>query len=176
VAVRTLEIEGLSTISAEDFARYGVIVGNCHGDPLEDSPHLSYWSNHVDIGPDNEGLDFGFLLCKTSLEPVEMESHPRTREIFLPLQGTAVFLLAPPREDGLGPDLAGLRAVHLDGAVGIALHAGTWHRPPWPLGGGFASFALLRKGELVDPTRSQELGLNVIIVGVSADENVELRI
>jgi len=163
---RVIAVENLAQLAVEDFEQYGQIIGLQMGKPLEDFLHLKYWTRHVDIGPDNEKLDMGLLVCYKSPGLVRMESHPHTREIFIPLEGKSILIVAPPDRDQYGPDLQKLRAFYLDGTLGIALHKETWHRPPWPVGDNNARFALLRKGELTDPTELTELGLKLNLTGV----------
>lgn len=176
MGIRRIVVEDLAQIDPEDFEPYGCIIGRCAQVPFEDFPHLAYWTHHVDIGPDNEKLDMGLLVCRGFPGLVSMESHPGTREIFLPLEGTAVFLLAPPDENRRKVDLDRLRAVYMDGTLGVSLHKGAWHRPPYPVRGESVRFALLRKGELMDTTEFQQFGITLALTGKKLQDAISIMI
>ena len=164
--IKYVEIERLSDISSDAFAPYGQIIGLEDSPPLENFPHLSYWTHNVDIGPDEEKLDLGLLLCKP-LPPgtavTKMERHPYTWEIFVPLVGEVVFVMAPTDTQGDAPDIARVRAFLLDGSLGVALPGGNWHWPPIPVGGP-AKISLLRKGLRLDRTDFAEVGVQIKLV------------
>ena len=162
--VREIKVELLAEISPADFGSYGQIMGLEHQAPLENFPHLSYWTKNVDAGPDNEKIDLGLLLCKkTGEEITKMERHKLTSESFVPLTGQALFVMAPADNSKEMPDLTGIRAYLLDGTLGVALDKGTWHWPPIPLTD-TAKFVLLRKGRLSDPTEMKDLDLELRLV------------
>jgi ureidoglycolate lyase len=161
-----VEIERLTDISVDEFAPYGQIIGLEDSPPLEDFPHLNYWTHNVDIGPDEEKLDLGLLLCKP-LPPgtaiTKMERHPYTWEIFMPPVGEVVFVMAPIDTQGDAPDIARVRAFLLDGGLGVALPGGNWHWPPIPVGGP-AKISLLRKGPRLDKADFAELGVQIKLI------------
>jgi ureidoglycolate lyase len=166
VKTKYVEIERLTDITSDEFAPYGQIIGLDDAPPLEDFPHLNYWTRNVDIGPDGEKLDLGLLLCKP-LAPgtvvTKMERHPYTWEIFMPPVGEVVFVMAPTDVQADGPDIARIRAFLLDGSLGVALPGGNWHWPPIPVGGS-AKISLLRKGPRLDKTDFAELGVQVKLI------------
>lgn len=162
--IKEVKVKLLEKVSIADFQPYGQIIGIEEKTPLEDFAHLSYWTKNVDLGSDNEKLDLGLLLCKRVEAPIrKMERHKMTSEIFIPLTGQTIFVMAPADNSKEMPDLAGICAFLLDGTLGVALHKGTWHWPPLPIGK-TAKFALLRKGELSDPTEMKDLGLEIKLV------------
>jgi len=160
---KRIPLERLTRIDPADFAVFGEIIGQTMQSPLEDFPWVAYWTHHVDIDFAGSSVDFGLLHCRKHDGPVLMESHAGTRETFLPLGDSSVFLLAPPNSDHSGPDLLGLRAFLMDSTLGVALHKGIWHRPPWPISHQGARFALLRTGELVDKTAALNLQIRVVL-------------
>jgi len=162
--IRQIKVELLTEVSTADFQPYGQIMGLEEKAPLEDFAHLSYWTKNVDLDPDNEKLDLGLLLCKRTEAPIrKMERHKMTSEIFIPLTGQTIFVMAPADNSKEMPDLTRIRAFLLDGTLGVALHKGNWHWPPVPLRK-TARFVLLRKGELSDPTEMKDLGLELKLV------------
>jgi ureidoglycolate lyase len=161
-----VKIERLTDLAPEEFAPYGQIIGLEDAPPLEDFPHLNYWTHNVDIGPDEEKLDLGLLLCKpqaTDTSITKMERHPHTWEIFMPPVGEVVFVMAPIDVTGDKPDVDRIRAFLLDGTLGVALPAGNWHWPPIPVGSP-VKITLLRKGPRLDKTDFADLGVEVKLI------------
>ena len=162
--IKEIKVELLTEISPSDFKPYGQIMGLEDKVPLEDFVHLSYWAKNVDLGPDNEKIDGGLLLCKkVNSQITKMERHKMTSEIFIPLIGQTIFVMAPADNSKEMPDLTKIRAFLLDGTLGVVLHKGNWHWPPVPLRK-TAKFVLLRKGELSDPTDMKDLGLELRLI------------
>jgi len=161
-----VKIERLTDLTCDEFAPYGQIIGLEDAPPLEDLPYLNYWTHNVDIGPDEEKLDLGLLLCKPQSPgtPItKMERHPYTWEIFMPPVGEVVFVMAPTDVTGDKPDVDSIRAFLLDGTLGVALPAGNWHWPPIPVGAP-AKITLLRKGPRLDKTDFADLGVEVKLI------------
>lgn len=151
--VQEVKILPLVEVTKDEFAPYGQIMGREEGKPYEDIPILSYWTKNADLGPDNEKLDAGLLICRKVDRKVTMlERHPLTSENFIPLVGEVIFVMAPADNSKDVPNLAHIRAFFLDGTLGVALHKGTWHYPPIPMRES-ARMVLLRKGELSDMER-----------------------
>ncbi len=148
--VQEVKITPLAEVTKEEFAPYGQIMGREEGKPYEDLPIASYWTKNADLGPDNEKLDTGLIICRKVGRKVTMlERHPQTSENFIPLVGEVIFVMAPADNSKALPDLANIRAFFLDGTLGVALHKGTWHYPPIPMRES-ARLVLLRKGKLSD--------------------------
>jgi len=161
---REIKIERLSDVCRGEFQPFGQIMGVEDGRPLEDFPHLSFWTRNYDLGAAGEELDGGLLLCKRAQTAVtKMERHRSTAEIFIPLTGQTVFVMAPAANEESIPDLSRVRAFLLEGDLGVGLHVGTWHWPPIPLGQR-AKFVLVRKGELTDPTDMHDLDVELMLL------------
>jgi len=125
---REIKIERLTDVCRDEFQSFGQIMGLEDDRPLEDFPHLSFWTGNYDLGAAGEKLDGGLLLCKRAQTVVtKMERHRRTAEIFIPLTGQTVFVMAPTANEESAPDLSRVRAFLLEGDLGVALHPGTWH-------------------------------------------------
>jgi len=164
IEIREIRIEPLTEISPSGFEPYGQIMGLEGEVPLENLAHVSYWTKNVDLGPSEEKIDLGLLLCKRTEAPVtKMERHKLTSESFVSLSGQAIFVMAPADNRKEMPDLTRIRAFLLNGTLGVALNKGTWHWPPIPLEK-TAKFTLLRKGELSDPTDMKDLGLELRLI------------
>jgi ureidoglycolate lyase len=164
--LETREI-GLEMPTKGNFARFGQIIGLEDQQPLEDFPYLKYWTGTADLGKTDEGLDMGWLVCKrTEAEINRLERHLYTSETFFPLVGKSIFVMAPPN-DREGVEMIEykdqIKAFFIDGSEAVSLKKGTWHWPPKPLED-LAKFALLRKGELKDPTQILELGFKVRVI------------
>jgi ureidoglycolate lyase len=164
MAQREIKVERLTDLTQDEFGPFGQIMGLEDAHPLEDFAHLSFWTHNYDLGDPGEKLDGGLLLCKRARTVVtKMERHPGTAEIFVPMTGQTVFVMAPAANGDPAPDLSRVRAFLLEGDLGVALHRGTWHWPPLPLGQR-ARFVLIRKGQLTDPTEMHELGLDLALL------------
>jgi len=162
--VKEVKIKLLKETFRVDFKPYGQIIGLEEEPPLEDFPHLRYWTKNVDLGTNNEKIDVGLLVCqRTDSKVTKMERHKLTSESFIPLTGETIFVMAPADNSKEMPDVTKVRAFLLDGTLGVALNKGTWHWPPIPLRK-IARFVLLRKGELSDPTDMENLGVELKLV------------
>lgn len=160
----------LERVTKENFDPYGEVLGlEEEGKLVEMLPHLRYWANNAYLGEINEKLDMGLIvntLDEHGYEFEKLERHPKTWEIFFPLEGQSVFVMAPPNKDR---DYSGIqfkeqiKAFLISGNLGVGLCKGTWHWAPRPIGE-FSKMALLRKGELTEPTEFVELGMKVKIV------------
>jgi ureidoglycolate lyase len=153
-----VKIVPLEEVSEEEFMPYGQIMGRVRGEPYETLEILKYWSKNVDLGPENEKIDSGLLLCNKSGRKVKyFERHPETAENFIPIEGECLFLMAPADNSKDKPDLAGIKAFYMNGSLGAGIHKGTWHWPPIPLGE-TVKFVLIRKGTLWETTETREIG------------------
>jgi ureidoglycolate lyase len=163
--VEKVKIVSVEDVSAEEFAPYGQIMGREHGDPYETLDHLLYYTKDADLGPENEKVDGGLLVCNPNGRNIKyLERHPETAENFVPIEGECVFLMAPADNAKKLPDISRLRAFYLNGSLGVALHKGTWHWPPIPLGEKI-KLVLVRKGTLWEETEFRnfdEMGIEGI--------------
>jgi len=163
---KTIVVERLSDITKEDFAAFGQIVGLDNYDPLEDFEHLNYWTQNVNLTASHDQIDLGLLLAKP-MEPgfrvKEMERHPSAWEIFFPLKGQFIFVLAPTDLKASVPDNNGIRAFFMDGSLGVALPNGNWHWPPVAVGGP-AKMSILRIGHDLTVTNIASLENEIELV------------
>ena len=154
--VHEVKITPLEEVSAEEFAPYGQIMGREHGEPYETMEILKYWTKDADLGPENEKVDGGLLVCnKTGRNAKYLERHPETSENFIPVQGECIFLMAPADNSKDLPDISRLKAFYLNGSLGVALSKGNWHWPPIPLCE-TVKLVLVRKGTLWEETEVRE--------------------
>ncbi len=160
-----VKIVSLESVSAAEFRPYGCIMGREVGEPFETLEILKYYTKNADLGPDNEKVDGGLLVCNESGKTIKyLERHPMTAENFIPIEGECVFLMAPADNTKKKPDISRLKAFYLNGSLGVAIHKGTWHWPPIPVGK-TVKLVLVRKGELTDMQENaylDELGLSEI--------------
>jgi ureidoglycolate lyase len=78
-----------------------------------------------------------------------MARHRRTMQVFSPLVGSqAIIAVAPPSDHTPRPE--DVRAFFIDGRHPYALHAGTWHTPPFPTGEWASYLVVDRAGTLED--------------------------
>ncbi|MBZ9799872.1 ureidoglycolate lyase [Mesorhizobium sp. ES1-4] len=65
---------------------------------------------------------------------VQMERHVFSSQTFIPQQCEAYLVLVAPHASDGRPDMAGAKAFHVPGNVGINYCANTWHHPITVLG------------------------------------------
>jgi ureidoglycolate lyase len=157
MSVQEVKILPLEEVDDKDFKPYGQIMGPETGEPYETLEILQYWTKNADLGPENEKIDGGLLVCNKSGRKIKfLERHPQTAENFIVIEGECIFVMAPTDNMKEKPDLSRLKAFYMNGKLGVSLHKGTWHWPPIPLGE-FVKFVLIRKGELWETTEIREL-------------------
>ena len=158
-----VQIVPLEEVSPEEFAPYGQIMGREDGEPYETLEILTYWTGNADLGPEGEKVDGGLLVCNRNGRAIRyLERHPETAENFVPIQGECLFVMAPADNSTEKPDVSRLKAFYLNGTLGVALHKGTWHWPPVPLGEK-VKLVLVRKGTLWEEAQIinlDELGIS----------------
>jgi ureidoglycolate lyase len=153
-----VKIMPLEEVSEKDFKPYGQIMGRESGEPYETLEILKYWTKNADLGPDNEKVDGGLLVCNKNGRNIKyLERHPETAENFIMIEGECIFVMAPADNGKDSPDISRLRAFYMNGKLGVSIYKGTWHWPPIPLGE-FVKFVLIRKGVLWETTEIKELG------------------
>ena len=153
-----VKILPLDETTAEEFAPYGQVMRREEGEPYESLEHLKYWTKNTDLGPDNDKVDGGLLVCNKNGRNIKyFERHPETAEFFVLIEGECLFLMAPSDNSRDKPDISRAKAFFMNGKLGAGLHKGTWHWPPIPLGE-TCKFVLVRKGTLWETTEIKELG------------------
>ena len=117
----------LKRLTPEAFAPYGqVLMGNGH------VPEREAWAAQVDNLRPDARANFTYM----SLEPVhypvqvtELERHPFSHQIFVPLNRTSHLVLVCPSCDDGSPDLAGCLAFEATGGQSVNYNANIWHAP-----------------------------------------------
>ena len=117
----------LELLTPEAFAPYGqVLMGNGH------VPEREAWAAQVD----NLRPDARANITYMSLEPVhfpvqvtELERHPFSHQIFVPLNGTRHLVLVCPSYDDGSPDLSRCLAFEATGGQSVNYNADIWHAP-----------------------------------------------
>jgi ureidoglycolate lyase len=117
----------LEPLTPEAFAPYGqVLMGN---GPV---PEREAWAAQAD----NLRMDARANITYMSLEPVhypvqvtELERHPFSHQIFVPLNGTRHLVLVCPSYDDGSPDFRGCLAFEATGGQSVNYNANVWHAP-----------------------------------------------
>ncbi len=117
----------LELLTPEAFAPYGqVLMGN------DLVPEREAWAAQVD----NLRPDARANITYMSLEPVhypvqvtELERHPFSHQIFVPLNGTRHLVLVCPSHDDGSPDFSGCLAFEATGGQSVNYNANVWHAP-----------------------------------------------
>jgi ureidoglycolate lyase len=165
--IKQVEMINLERVSNEEFAPYGQIWGRAEGEPLEVLENLTFYAYDAELEPAVEMVETGLLVCNKKGRDVRyFERHPQTSEIFIPIEGECVFIMAPCNSGEAMPEASGIKAFYLAGGLGVALPAGNWHWPPIPLQDS-VKLLLIRKGSKADPCDTvdlQEIGLDRIEV------------
>lgn len=79
-----------------------------------------------------------------------MARHWRTMQVFSPLVSSQSIIAVAPPNNSAAPEADKITAFFVDGRWPYALHRGTWHTPPFPVGE-WASFLVVdRSGTLED--------------------------
>jgi len=164
---RYVNVVNIKDVSPQEFKPFGQILGLYNEPPLEDFPHLKYYKDNIDLGPGGEDVTMGLLYSKKKKpgDPIiKMERHKLFTETFIPLYGgEVVFVMAPADNSKDRPDTDRIEAFLLDGRLGISLHKGTWHWPPFPIRD-FANIALFQKGDFSGKTDLEDIGFKVFPV------------
>jgi ureidoglycolate lyase len=152
--VKTVDLEEVST---EEFRPYGQIWGREEGEPLEVLENLKFYVYNTELEPAVEMVETGLLICNDRGRDIRyFERHPETAEIFIPIEGECLFVMAPGHGAVGKPEVKDIRAFYLNGSLGVALPAGNWHWPPIPLGRQ-VKLLLIRRGSNNDPCDTVEL-------------------
>ncbi len=163
-----IKIVPLDEVSDEEFAPYGQILGREKGDPKVSREVLKYWTKTADLGPEeDQQVDCGLLVCNKNARAIRyFERHPETSEIFVPVEGECIFVMAPIDLSGDKPDVSRIKAFYLNGKLGVALPKGNWHWPPIPLGDQ-VKLVLVKKGKdfkRQDFAELKDLGIDELVI------------
>jgi ureidoglycolate lyase len=148
-------------LTQDAFQSFGRVLG----EPEDISPTLSDAVSNVWLGfsdlmgiGEKPGQQATFLKIHTRPGLYDkMEKHESSAEVFIPLQGQSILLVAP-RKEVDRPVMDQARAFLMDGSKGVLMHAGTWHAVPYTLTD--VSTYLV----LVDPTIIARNDLHVTLV------------
>ncbi len=117
----------LSPLTPEAFAPYGQVLMAAGS-----RPERKEWAAQVDNLRTDSRANVTFM----SLEPVhypvqvtELERHPFSHQIFVPLNGTThLVLVCPSRDDG-SPELSECIVFEATGGQSVNYNANIWHAP-----------------------------------------------
>lgn len=122
------------------FAPFGDVLG-----PAGDRRPISVYGESIDLyraGVIDADVPVEFLMSRSGVREFRvrfLERHVLLAQSFFALAGGGFIAVvaAPdaPLCDGV-PAAEAIRAFLVDPGVGITLHRGTWHEPPFPLAGG----------------------------------------
>jgi ureidoglycolate hydrolase len=128
----------LLDLNAGTFADFGQILSTTSAESNAKNDEYTYWGKvgKISVG---EKASSGILLCHDRKPIVKsFERHERTPEVLVALDGDSVLCLARPGDRPTGPQWFKVKK-----GDAIALHPGTWHWIPFPLGGRACSFLVI---------------------------------
>jgi ureidoglycolate hydrolase len=129
-------------LTSTAFADFGKVLNKVGGDPMGHSAEFNYWGKLGEFHIDGR-ISSGHLVAFQRPAVVRrLESHARTPEILVALEGDSALCLARP---GISPNdgRGGIQAFLLARGDAIVLHPGTWHWIPVPIGCATAAFLVL---------------------------------
>jgi len=125
----------IKILTRENFEPFGTIVEPPSTKPTISNRSLDYWGALTELDVEKPQVSF-LVVKKRDFSLDKIERHVRLTEVFIPLEGTSVFPLAPPKdvEDPKAKvPLGELVAFLLDGSKGVVMKKGTWHWAPFPI-------------------------------------------
>lgn len=132
-------------LTKENFEPFGNVIELPSIKPAISNEALDYWGALADL--DIEKPQISFLVVKKRDFIIDkMERHVKPTEVFIPLEGTSVFPVAPPKAEVPVDEIA---AFLLDGSKGVVMKKGTWHWVAFPTTEK-ATFAVILGAETVD--------------------------
>jgi len=125
----------IKILTKEDFEPFGTIIEPPSTKPVISNSSLDFWEALTELDVEKPQVSF-LIVKKRDFSLDKIERHVKLTEVFIPLEGTSVFPLAPPK-DVKDPKakvpLDELVAFLLDGSKGIVMKKGTWHWAPFPI-------------------------------------------
>lgn len=120
-----------SKLTPAGFRPYGYVISTAKGKPFLDDNEVTCWSK-VSLLEVGKTASTTVLFCHRR-QPVvkKLERHVRTPEVLVSLEGDSAICVGK-RSSGRGA-IRGIRAFYLRQGDAIAMHAGTWHYPPFPV-------------------------------------------
>lgn len=114
-------------LTPELFAPYGQVLMAQNG-----VPERIVWAADVDNQRPEARANVTYMSLEPEHYPVtisELERHPFSHQIFVPLEGTHhLVVVCPSKKDGF-PDLEKAIAFHAAGAQTVNYNANVWHAP-----------------------------------------------
>jgi len=164
-----IQVEPLTEAAFEAFGRVLGEPGSLPPDIMDEVSNVWLgFSGLMGIGL-QAGQNVTFLKIHTRPDFYDkMEKHDTTAEVFIPMEGRSILLVAP-WKDTAAPDMRQARAFMMDGAKGVLLHPGTWHAVPYNLTE-TATYLIL-----VDPTIIEKNDLHVTPVEPDEFDNDSLN-
>ncbi|MEM1588935.1 MAG: ureidoglycolate lyase [Candidatus Bathyarchaeia archaeon] len=137
-------------LTKEKFEPFGKVIELPDIKPTISNQALDYWGALADLEIEKPQVSF-LVVKKRDFIIDRMERHVKPTEVFIPLEGTSVFPVAPPlggrRKDEVPIDE--IAAFLLDGSKGVVMKKGTWHWVPFPTTEK-ATFAVILGAETVE--------------------------
>ncbi|MEM2889507.1 MAG: ureidoglycolate lyase [Candidatus Bathyarchaeia archaeon] len=136
-------------LTRENFESFGKVIELPKTKPTISNQALDYWGALADLEIEKPQVSF-LVVKKRDFVIDRMERHTKPTEVFIPLEGTSVFPVAPPknkRKTDVPVDK--VTAFLLDGSKGVVMKKGTWHWVPFPTTEK-ATFAVILGAETVE--------------------------
>jgi ureidoglycolate lyase len=125
----------IKILTRENLAPFGTIIEPPSTKPTISNKSLDYWGALTELNVKKPQVSF-LVVKKRDFSLDKIERHVKLTEVIIPLEGTSVFPLAPPKDIAdpkakvpLDESVAFL----LDGSKGIVMKKGTWHWAPFPI-------------------------------------------
>jgi len=156
--MRTITLE-IQLLTSATFDLYGIVIDQ-------------RGSIEINLGGGTPNMT-GATAERRPFEFTFLARHTRTMQVFSPLVGSqSIIAVAPP---GDAPRPEDVRAFLVDGRHPYALHAGTWHSPPFPVAEWASYLVVDRTGTLEDDYEltdfSRAHGLHFVIDVGSSVQN-----
>jgi ureidoglycolate lyase len=141
----------IKLLTKENFEPFGKVIELPSTKPTISNDALDYWGALADL--DIEKPQVSFLVVKKRDFVIDkMERHVKPTEVFIPLEGTSVFPVAPPKNvknPKAEVPVGEIAAFLLDGSKGVVMKKGTWHWVAFPTTEK-ATFAVILGAETVE--------------------------
>lgn len=128
-------------LSAAEFAPFGQVVAATGDGPQRHAYAARATSTRPDAQPN-------ITFMRVPLDPTpytlgQLERHPHSHQIFVPLNGTRQLVVVCPSDGSGEPDLDGMLVFVSTGGQAVNYDAGVWHAPRTAIAG-TGEFVMLR--------------------------------
>ncbi len=161
--METIDIKA-ERLSERTFMPFGRVLDSAQKKPDSEEADFKFYYNLVEAdfsGP--VAISIVESKVQEDLFGRSLESHSRTPEVLVPLDGTIYLVLTKSTAgDPLKPDPASARAFIVDRGQGVLLSPGIWHRAPLSKERPVKTCCLIRKGtpeDIVLHYMDQDYGL-----------------